>query len=337
MKAIGLLSGGLDSILAIKVLQEQGIEIEALNFHTLFCSCTPKGSSCSAAASAAKTLNVPLKVISTSDEFLAVVKNPKHGYGRNMNPCIDCRILKFSKAREYMLERGASFIFTGDVLGERPMSQNMEAMKLIERESGLEGLVLRPLCAKLMDPTIPELKGWVDREKLLKIQGRSRKPQIAMARDYGINDYPCPAGGCKLTEPNFTNRMRDLMQHDPDFTINDVRLLMVGRHFRLSESTKAVVGRDAQDNLKIIAYAKPGDVLIEMTDTPGPTTLIRGADAESLLEKAGVITVSFSKGTASAMVKAKVSGGSRKEPVEMAFKPEDRENFSSIMLAQGKD
>ncbi len=335
MKAIGLLSGGLDSILAIKVLQEQGLEIEALNFHTLFCSCTPKGSSCSAAASAAKTLGVPLKVIATSDEFLEVVRRPKHGYGRNMNPCLDCRILKFSKAREYMLERGASFIFTGDVLGERPMSQNMEAMKLIERESGLAGLILRPLCAKLMEPTIPEINGWVDREKLLNIQGRSRKPQIAMAKDYGINDYPCPAGGCKLTEPNFANRLRDLMQHMPDFTKNDVQLLMTGRHFRLSGSTKAVMGRDANDNLKIMAYLKEGDIVMAVIDISGPTTLLRGADAEAWVEKAAIMTASFSKADGQDItVRISVTGGGRKEPVEMSVKPVSREMFDEVMLHQ---
>ncbi len=330
MKAIGLFSGGLDSLLSVKVMQEQGIEIEALNLNILFHPRTPEV----CVVSMAEKLGVPLKVIDAGQDLIDIVKRPRHGFGRNMNPCIDCRIMKFRKAREYMAESGASFIFTGEVLGERPMSQTMEAMKLIERESGLEGLVLRPLCAKLMEPTIPEIKGWVNREKLLDIQGRGRKPQIALARHYGITDYPSPAGGCKLTEPNFANRLRELMAHDPGFTINDVTLLMVGRHFRLSDKVKAVVGRDAQDNLRLVACATPDDLLIEMIDTPGPTTLIRGVDVESYLEKAGILTVSFAKSAGIGLVKTRVSDGAGRKSVDMYFKPDDKDGFRVMMLAQ---
>ena len=222
MKAVMLLSGGLDSLLAARVLLDQGIELEALNFVTAFCNCTPKSRCCSSAASAVQQLGISLKVINSTQDFLKVVRNPAHGYGSNLNPCIDCRILMFRKAADYMRETGASFIVTGEVLGERPMSQRREAMNLIEKEAGLEGLIVRPLSAELLDPSMPEKEGWIDRKKLLAIRGRSRKPQIALAASYGLKDYPCPAGGCLLTDPIFAARMRDLMQHKPAFTVPDV-------------------------------------------------------------------------------------------------------------------
>ena len=225
MKAIALLSGGLDSTLAARVVMEQGVELEALNFVTVFCTCTNRGATCLASQKAVETLGIPLKVFNVSEEYLSVVKHPKHGYGRNMNPCIDCRIFMLMKTKTYMAESGASFIVTGEVLGQRPMSQRKDAMRLIEKEAGLEGLILRPLSAKVLQVTIPEKEGWVDREKLLRIQGRSRKPQIELAENYGIHDYPCPAGGCLLTDPGFAKRMKDLMVNRPDFSLNDVHLL----------------------------------------------------------------------------------------------------------------
>lgn len=206
MKAIALLSGGLDSTMAIKVLLNQGIEVEAINFTTLFCRCTAKGSSCLASQKAAQMLGIGLRVFNVSSEFLEVVRHPKYGYGRNVNPCLDCRILMFKKARDYMTQNGASFIVTGEVVGERPMSQRKEAMGIIERESGLQGLIVRPLSAKVLPVSMPEKKGWVNREKLLAITGRSRKPQMRLASEYGIVDYPCPAGGCLLTDPGFAAR-----------------------------------------------------------------------------------------------------------------------------------
>ncbi|MGB2661131.1 MAG: hypothetical protein WBB86_06095, partial [Candidatus Omnitrophota bacterium] len=220
MKAISLLSGGLDSILATKLIIEQGIEVEAVNFLTVFCNCTSRGKTCLAGKSAADQLGVELKVMEVSKDYFEIIKNPKYGYGRNINPCLDCRVFMFKKAHEYMKETGASFIVTGEVMGSRPMSQRREAMRIIERDSGLGGLLVRPLSAKLFEPSIPEKEGWVDREKFLEIQGRSRKPQIKMAADFGINDYPCPAGGCLLTDVGFARRMRDLMAHKPDFDVS---------------------------------------------------------------------------------------------------------------------
>jgi tRNA U34 2-thiouridine synthase MnmA/TrmU len=295
MKAIALLSGGLDSTLAVKIVLEQGIELEALNFLTVFCTCTKKGETCLASRKAVDAVGIPLKVFNVSEEYLNVVKHPKHGYGSNMNPCIDCRIFMLKKARTYMEETGAAFIVTGEVLGQRPMSQRRDAMRLIEREAGLGGLILRPLSSKLLPPSIPEKEGWVDREKLLKIHGRSRKPQIQLADHYGIHDYPCPAGGCLLTDPGFAKRMKDLLRYLPDFSLNDVHLLKVGRHFRLSPKLKLVVGRNEEENRKIQTFSQGEDILLKVSQYPGPLSLLRGEKGEGEIEKAAALTVRYSK------------------------------------------
>ncbi len=295
MKAIAMLSGGLDSTLAAKMVLEQGIELEALNFLTVFCTCTSRGETCLASQKAVDALGIPLKVFNVSEEYLDVVKHPKHGYGSNMNPCIDCRTFMLKKAKAYMEGTGASFIVTGEVLGERPMSQRKDAMRMIEKEAGLEGFILRPLSAKLLPATIPEKEGWVDREKLLNIQGRSRKPQIALAELFGIHDYPCPAGGCLLTDPGFARRMKDLMTHDSDFSLNDVHLLKMGRHFRFSPKLKLVVGRNEEENQKIETFSRKDDALITLSRHPGPISLLRGEPGSHEIERAGAITARYSK------------------------------------------
>jgi tRNA U34 2-thiouridine synthase MnmA/TrmU len=295
MKAIALLSGGLDSTLAARIILEQGIELEALNFLTVFCTCTNRGETCLASQKAVNALGIPLRVFNVSEEYLNVVKHPKHGYGSNMNPCIDCRIFMMKKAKAYMGESGASFIVTGEVLGERPMSQRKNAMRLIEKEAELDGLILRPLSAKLLPASIPEKEGWVDREKLLRIQGRSRKPQIQLADDFGIRDYPCPAGGCLLTDPGFARRMKDLIFYQPDFLLNDIHLLKLGRHLRLSPKLKLVVGRNEEENRKIQTFSQGGDILLKLACYPGPLSLLRGEAGEREIEKAGGITARYSK------------------------------------------
>jgi tRNA U34 2-thiouridine synthase MnmA/TrmU len=295
MKALALLSGGLDSTLAAKVVLEEGIELEALNFLTVFCTCTNRGASCLASQKAVETLGIPLKVFNISEEYLEIVKHPKHGYGSNMNPCIDCRIFIMKKTKAYMEKTGASFIVTGEVLGERPMSQRRDAMRLIEKEAELEGFILRPLSAKLLPPSIPEKEGWIDRDRLLNIQGRSRKPQMELAAHFGIHDYPCPAGGCLLTDPGFARRIKDLITHDPDFSLNDVHLLKMGRHFRMSPAVKLVVGRNEEENLKIQTFSQEGDVLLQVSHYPGPLSLLRGFGNGSVIEKAGAITARYTK------------------------------------------
>ncbi|MFH1623913.1 MAG: hypothetical protein ABID54_02005 [Pseudomonadota bacterium] len=294
-KAIALLSGGLDSTLAVKLILEQGIEVEAVNFVSAFCTCTSSNSRCLEGKSAADKLGIKLRVFNISRELVELVRHPKYGYGRNMNPCLDCRIFTFKKAGEYMKEGGASFLITGEVLGERPMSQRRDAMRIIERDSGLDGLILRPLSAKLLSPTTPEKEGLVDRERLLAIQGRSRKPQIALAEKLGINDYPCPAGGCLLTDPGFAKRMRDLMNHIPNFTLNDVHLLKIGRHFRLSPRAKIIVGRNEKENKKLATFALEGDLIYKVLDFPGPVTVVRGELEDPLSEIPARITATYSK------------------------------------------
>ena len=290
MKAIALLSGGLDSTLAIRVILEQDIEVEAVNFFTPFCQCSRK-SGCGGyeAKKAADRFGVKLKIFNIFDEYLEMIKSPKFGYGKNLNPCIDCRILMHKKAKEYMKEKDASFIITGEVLGQRPMSQHKPALNIIDRESGLEGLVLRPLSAKLLPPTTPEKEGWVNREKLLEISGRSRKPQMSLAKTYEIGDYPCPAGGCLLTDPGFARRLKDLMKHC-EITLGDIELLKVGRHFRLWAQAKAIIGRNKEENERLDALRKPGDIYFEPVEDKGPVGIGRGKfSQQNIVDTSGII------------------------------------------------
>jgi tRNA U34 2-thiouridine synthase MnmA/TrmU len=332
MKAIALLSGGLDSTIAARVMMEQGVELEALNFMTVFCTCTNRGATCLASQKAVETLGIPLKVFNVSEEYLGVVKHPQHGYGRNMNPCIDCRIFMLKKAKAYMEESGAVFIVTGEVLGQRPMSQRKDAMHLIEKEAGLEGLILRPLSAKVLPTTIPEKEGWVDRERLLNISGRSRKPQIELADHYGIHDYPCPAGGCLLTDPGFAKRMKDLMVYDPQFSLNDVHLLKMGRHFRFSNGVKLVVGRNEEENQKIQTFAQGEDILLKVSSFPGPLSLLRGKLNEGDIEKAAAITVHYGKGKDLGKVEVTYKGVDEDHHQSLSVSPISRGEIERLMI-----
>jgi tRNA-specific 2-thiouridylase len=332
MKAIALLSGGLDSTIAARVIMEQGVELEALNFMTVFCTCTNRGATCLASQKAVETLGIPLKVFNVSEEYLGVVKHPQHGYGRNMNPCIDCRIFMLKKAKAYMEESGAVFIVTGEVLGQRPMSQRKDAMHLIEKEAGLEGFILRPLSAKVLPTTIPEKEGWVDRERLLNISGRSRKPQIELADRYGIHDYPCPAGGCLLADPGFAKRMKDLMVYNPQFSLNDVHLLKMGRHFRFSNGVKLVVGRNEEENQKIQTFAQGEDILLKVSSFPGPLSLLRGKLNEGDIEKAAAITVHYGKGKDLGKIEVTYKGADEDHHQSLSVSPISRGEIERLMI-----
>ena len=299
VKAIGLLSGGLDSTLAVRVMIDQGIDVIAVKFTSPFCQCDSGG--CCHAAEAARKMGVPLKVFAKGDDYLEVVQHPRHGYGSGVNPCIDCRIFMLSRTREYMDEIGAAFVFTGEVLGQRPMSQHRRALDLIERESGMAGRILRPLSARHLDPTEAELKGWVNREHLLSIEGRSRKPQIALAEEYGIRDYPCPAGGCLLTDARFAARLRDLFAHQERVGMADVRLLKVGRHFRAGDC-KIVCGRDQKENEFLQRVMGAGDRLFEVSGAVGPTVLLRGEANDEAVRLAAAIAAAYSDASASEVV-----------------------------------
>ena len=286
IKAVGLLSGGLDSTLAARLMLDQGIEVLAINFISPFCQCTGKKAGCASVVRAVEQLgNIPLKRVYLGEEYLLMVRGPEHGYGRGMNPCIDCRIMKISRAAEFMKECGASFLFTGEVLGQRPMSQFRRAIELIDRKTGMSGLILRPLSAVLFPPTVPEKMGWVDRTRLLGVKGRSRKAQIDLAREKGIADYPCPAGGCRLTDPNFALRLREYFRHTADPALADMPLLKTGRHFRLENGDRVVVARDEGEGEILSRIRSENDLLLVPANFSGPTVLLRGSDVDEALRK----------------------------------------------------
>ena len=296
-KAVALLSGGLDSRLAVKMMLEQGIEVEAVNFVTIFCTCTAKSSCKSEARAAAEEFGIPLKVLNATGEILEAVRNAKHGYGRGLNPCLDCRISMFRRAGRYMQETGADFLVTGEVWGERPMSQRPDALGVIERESGLEGLIVRPLSAHLFEPSIPEREGWVDRDQMMAIQGRSRKPQIQLAAELGIGDYPCPAGGCLLCDRNFAGRLKRLLDVNPEPPIADIQVLKLGRLFISSEGMSILIPRNEEETRRITALARPGDLLMSAEGFMGPTTVIKGAGiGKATLNEAAALTARYGQG-----------------------------------------
>ena len=267
VKGISLLSGGLDSILATKIILEQGIEVLGVTFETPFFSARR-------AQYAAKQMGLPLLTLNITDEHLEMLKAPRYGYGKNMNPCIDCHTLMLKITGRIMKEKGADFIFTGEVLGQRPMSQNRQSLYIVANNSGYGEYILRPLSAKFLAATKLETTGKIDREKLLDIQGRGRKHQLTLARHYGITDYSPPAGGCLLTDPLFSKRLKDLFDHQRDFKLRDVNLLKFGRHFRPDTSTKVIVGRNSSDNESLLRLSENGDTVIHMANFPGPTVLV---------------------------------------------------------------
>ncbi len=318
-RAIALLSGGLDSTLALLLLRRQGIEVTAVTFLMHFGCDMSDSSSCSSdSTSNAAKYGFEVKLCHLAGKFIEIVKNPRYGHGKNMNPCIDCRILMLREAREFMEITGADFVSTGEVLGQRPMSQRRETFPLIDREAGLKGRVLRPLSARLLKPTLPEAEGMVDRERLRGFSGRTRKPQIALAREFGLTDYPAPAGGCLLTEPNFACRLGELLKHNPDPSVKELHLLRVGRHFRLAGGGKVVVGRDEQENRKIEGLSEPGDYLLDVVGFGSPLALIDGgAPEEDLLHAAG-LCARYSDGKHLPSVSVKVTGKARGFTLEVA-------------------
>jgi tRNA-specific 2-thiouridylase len=242
------------------------------------------------ASELSKNAGIELKIVELNEEFLDIVRHPKHGYGKNINPCIDCKILMLRKAREMMESSGAAFLISGEVLGQRPMSQHQSALDMILKEAGVEGLLLRPLSAKHLEPTVPEQKGWVDREKLFDFSGRTRRPQMELAVMLGVIDYPNASGGCLLTDPLFTKRLRDLMKFGV-YDMKNVALLKVGRHYRFAADAKLIVGRDETENIDIEKLAQDGDTLfVPPEDLAGPSALGRGNFSEEQLRlSAGII------------------------------------------------
>ncbi len=284
MKAIALISGGLDSTLAARLVKRQGIEVMGLKFKIPFCPARNKNP---------LDLGVEIKEVNISDDFLLMLQNPRFGYGANMNPCIDCKILMLKKAKELMNAWGAKFVITGEVLGQRPMSQHKQVLEDIAKCAGLEGLVLRPLSAILLPETIPEKEGWIKRENLLSFSGRSRKPQIELARAFDIKEYAQPAGGCLLTDPEFSKRLKDLIAHE-GLSQDNIELLKIGRHFRLNDKAKIVVGRNEKENELLFKLAQGSDYLfMPGDDLAGPTSLGRGIFNDELIKLSCGITCSY--------------------------------------------
>ena len=283
MKALALLSGGLDSILAARVIMDQGIGVAGICFVTPFFG--PEN-----ARKAARQLGIELIEHDLTDDFFEMMRKPRYGFGGNMNPCIDCHGLMLRTAHALLEKYQASFLITGEVLGERPMSQTRGGLNAVLKLSGDRDLVLRPLSAKLLEPTRPEREGWVDRERLLDLSGRGRKRQEELAKKYGILDYPQPAGGCLLTDVKFSKRLKEILVHE-GFSRGDVELLKIGRHFRLGPKTKLVVGRNQEENRRLLRSAQDNDrVLRTAPPIKGPVGLLRGdISSQHLVEAAGIV------------------------------------------------
>ena len=293
-KVVALLSGGLDSQLAIKMMQEQGFDVSAVAIKTPFCD-FDCGRGCGfEIRERADDLDVNLKTVYLGDEYIEMLKHPKHGIGAGFNPCIDCRSMMFDAAKKHMEEIGAEFIISGEVLGQRPMSQHAPALKTIEKESDLVGKIVRPLSAALLPETDPEKDGLIKRENLGMISGRTRRNQLDMAEKYGIENPPNAGGGCLLTEPHFGIKAKDLFSHTKNPTINDIDLLKIGRHFRLDEETKFIVGRNTDENEMIKAISLPGDILLEAKDFVGPVSILRGSNSKKHIKFASSITLRYS-------------------------------------------
>ena len=306
-KAAALISGGLDSLLAAKLMLEQGIHVEGINFFTGFCveghthairskdKHKPKRNN---ALWVAETLGIKLHIIDVIEPYKEVVLNPQHGYGANLNPCLDCKGFMVGKALEWIQQNGFDFIVTGEVIGQRPMSQRRDTMPVIARESGAGDLLLRPLCARLLPETKPEREGWVDRERLLNLSGRNRKPQIALAREYGFDDYAQPAGGCCfLTDAAYSKKLADLWENrgEKQYDLDDIMLLKVGRHVRPRHNMKLIVARDDGENNFLSGYKKRFTSIYSVSHK-GPLVLLDGEADEADLELAARLVARFGQG-----------------------------------------
>ncbi|MBN1807513.1 MAG: hypothetical protein JW909_00480 [Planctomycetes bacterium] len=290
-RAVTLVSGGLDSALALALMKRQNVDIFAVHFSHIFQPYTGGNPACDVARCA----GVELHFHDLTPSILASVRSPRHGFGKNLNPCIDCRICQLRIAHRLMKEHRCDFIVTGEVIGQRPMSQRADAVSIIDRDAGVEGLVLRPLSAAHLPETVPEKSGLVDRSLLMAFRGRTRRPQLDLAAEFGISGFTSPAGGCLLTDPGFSLRFKELLQYSDSPAASDIELLKCGRHFRLGHDTKAVIGRNEKDNSRIMALARDGDVIVRTAEDTGPDTLIRGDVREEHVYKAAEITARYSR------------------------------------------
>ncbi|MBW1708279.1 MAG: tRNA 4-thiouridine(8) synthase ThiI [Deltaproteobacteria bacterium] len=320
--AYGIFSGGLDSLLAARILVDQDIEVRLLTFVTPFFSAKR-------AKISSQQIGLTTRPVEITQSHLNMLENPKHGYGRFMNPCIDCHALMFNHAGRIMEEEEGDFLFSGEVLGQRPKSQIAWAMKLVARESGYADYILRPLSSLKLPPTKMELAGLVDRDRLLGLSGRSRKPQMELAAKFKIKDYPSPAGGCLLTDPIFSNRLKEFMSRTKQLSHQDVKILKWGRHFRLPGGSKLVVGRNEKENEIISKLSKPGDFILETVNIPGPTVIMSGSDPSDL-ELAASITVSYGDSEPDQLYKVILTSDDGKKCLEAVRQA--KEVFAHLMI-----
>jgi tRNA U34 2-thiouridine synthase MnmA/TrmU len=331
-KAIALFSGGLDSSLAILAVLRQGIAVRAVRFLTPFdLDIHVKAPDMKTEGPLLRSPGFEVEIRKLDERFLTILKNPKHGYGKNMNPCIDCRILMLKETINLMEETGAGFIISGEVVGQRPMSQKRDMLYHIDKEAGVPGRILRPLCAKLLRITIPEQKGIINREMLYDFSGRSRKPQMALAKEFGLDDYPIPAGGCLLTEPNFSLRLKDLLAYNPSASIKDIELLKTGRHFRLSPVCKVIVGRDSNENETIEHLAERKDCQLRVETCGSPTTLVTGEITAGDIVTAAAICARYSD--AKALPKVDVTVLQNERIVSIKVAPAEKQYMDSLRIA----
>jgi tRNA-uridine 2-sulfurtransferase len=326
IRAVGLLSGGLDSILAARIILEQGIRVHGVTFVTPFFGAEK-------ARKAAGILKIPLTVLDITQDHWTMFKQPKYGYGKGMNPCIDCHILMVKKAGEWMAETGADFLFTGEVLGQRPFSQTRPSLRAVEKGSGFPDRILRPLSALLLPETLPEREGLVDRIMLLDISGRSRKRQMALADGFGISEYPAPAGGCLLTDPIFSLRLKELLAHGPSPSMREVELLKTGRHFRLSPSMKIIIGRNKRENEFIEKWIFSEDPVARVMGYPGPMAMALGEmRGDEDWEKLAQLCLTYSDAPAGQMVAIQLGQGERRWIIRL-MKP-GKEIFREFLISQ---
>lgn len=319
---ISLFSGGLDSCLSVLLMLRQNVKVTALTMMTHFgCDLSDRSSCSSNPYPVAEQFGFDVKLVHLAEKFVKIVQNPVYGYGRNMNPCVDCRILMLREAKEYMEMVGADAVITGEVLGQRPFSQLRPRLELTEREAGLKGRLLRPLSAKLLQPTLPELEGKIDRDQLEAISGRGRQRQFELAREFGLEDFPTPASGCLLTDPEYSRKLRDLLKHTPQPSFTDLNLLQAGRYFRLSPQAYAVVGRNQNENAKIQSLAQTNDWLAEVLETGSPITIVRGEPSEHDLANAAAITGRYCDRKHEKEVEVTLICGSRRHVLNLAPAP----------------
>jgi tRNA U34 2-thiouridine synthase MnmA/TrmU len=314
-KAISLLSGGLDSVLSTRVIMEQGIEVIALHFTSPFSSKREKERGLQAVR-AVSELGISLILKHKGSEFIDIVRSPKHGYGKNINPCIDCRIFMLQKTKEIMAEEQAGFVVTGEVLGQRPMSQRRDTIRIIEKASGLEGLIVRPLSAMHFSPSIPEQEGVLDRNKLLDFAGRSRTPQYRLAEKYNLTEFGSPGGGCLLTDPIFTKKLKDLFEYDKTFGMKDLELLSIGRHFRLRADTKLVVGRNEIENDKLISLREAPYISFQPIGFRGPVAILKGVFDDRIINTVGNIIGYYAKNESAIILIESNNGTTNSHAVE---------------------